>query len=501
MAVMGNFTRPSEIVNYEQQLADDIVQYTYDPLGFVRYSFPWGEQSTELEDSSGPRVWQSQVLSVIGKHLQKPTTRYEPLRIAIASGHGIGKSALIAMVSSWGLSTCDDCKILTTATTGNQLRTKTIPEAHKWFQMSINKHWWDLRAMSIISTDKAHEQLWRSDYVTWSDDNIEAFSGLHNKGKRIILIFDEASGISDKIWETAEGALTDANTEIIWLAFGNPMHNSGRFFECFGKYKHRWKTAHIDSRNVEGTNKKEINEWVETYGEDSDFVRSRVKGQFPRAGSNQLIPSNLVAAARKNHALGYGDLPFILSVDVARYGDDRTIIGSRQGRFAQCLGKYRGLSTAETGEKVIEFIDTLSPDATVIDGTGIGAAVVDHLRYRGYTTRIFEFSSVEKADDTAAYFNKRAETWCLLRDWLRQPGVEIPDDQEFEVDLTSPQYFFSSNQQIQLERKEDIKKRGLPSPDCGDMLAMTFYPKVKSKRTKKDPKYVVPPSNQHAWMA
>ena len=134
--------------------------------------------------------------------------------------------------------------------------------------------------------------------MPWSEHNTEAFAGLHNKGKRIVLIFDEASAIADSVWQVAEGALTDENTEIIWLAFGNPTQNTGRFRECFGSLKHRWKTFQIDSRNVDGTNKAQIAKWIEDYGEDSDFVRVRVRGEFPRAGSSQFIPSDVVAAAR-----------------------------------------------------------------------------------------------------------------------------------------------------------------------------------------------------------
>src|ERR1039458_1186404 len=98
--------------------------------------------------------------------------------------------------------------------------------------------------------------------------------------------------------------MTDENTEIIWLAFGNPTQNTGRFRECFGKFKHRWKTFQIDSRTVEGTNKEQINKWIDDYGEDSDFVRVRVRGEFPRAGSSQFIASDVVAARSEERREG-----------------------------------------------------------------------------------------------------------------------------------------------------------------------------------------------------
>jgi hypothetical protein len=482
--------------DWEKELVDDIGSFSLDPFLFTMYAYDW--RKGELADSAGPRRWQKKILEKIRDHLQGPL-RFTPLRIAVASGHGIGKSALVSMVMNWGMSTCEDCKIVLTATTGKQLSTKTWPEHNKWTNLAINKHWWEMRATSVVSREKGHEHLWRTDAITWSEENMEAFSGLHNKGKRIIVILDEASGVGDKIWETTEGALTDEGTEIIWLAFGNPTQNTGRFCECFGSQRHRWQTMQIDSRQVEGTNKAQIDEWIKDYGEDSDFVRIRVRGEFPRSGSTQLIPSDVVQAARHYKAVGFAELPKILSVDVARYGDDQTVIGIRQGRQCRVLGKYRGLSTVQATDKVIEFIDKESPDAYIIDGDGIGASVVDQLEARGYKQKLFEFHGAERANDVNKYFNKRAECWGLMNEWLAS-GAEIPDDPEMAVDLTGPQYGFSSKQQIQLEKKEDMKKRGLASPDHGDMLAMTFSVKVAAKQRRKEMRLVYPGQLDQSWM-
>lgn len=414
-------------------------------------------------------------------------------------------SALVSMIIHWALSTCIDCKVVVTANTGTQLATKTVPEVHKWFRMGINAHWFDLKATSITARDAAHERTWRADFIPWSTENTEAFSGLHNVGKRIVLIFDEASAISDKIWEVAEGALTDENTEIIWLAFGNPTMNTGRFRECFGSQKHRWKTRQIDSRTVEGTNKEEFARWIEDYGEDSDFVRVRVRGEFPRAGTNQLIPNDIVAAARKFKAQGYEKLPKVLSVDVARYGDDATVIGWRQGRRFSIESKLRGLSTVQVAERVIEKIEDAKRrnepyDAWIVDGDGLGAGVVDHLEHRGYgKPNLFEFHGGESARDPNAYYNRRAECWGMMRDWL-QAGAEIPDDPELEADLTGPQYGFSNKQQLQLEKKEDMKKRGLASPDMGDCAAQTFGIQIAARKTEHKHEYVYAGENEFQWM-
>ncbi len=483
---------------FERVLAEDVAQYPHDPLGFSYYAFPWGKG--ELQGSDGPRKWQRAILRAIGDHLQNKQTRHEPCQIAVSSGKGIGKSALVGMVIEWAMSTCEDCKVILTANTDGQLRTKTWPEVSKWFRLAINKRWFSVEAESITIRNSEHRRLWRCDRITWSEKNPEAFAGLHNEGKRLLIIFDEASSIPDVIHEVVEGCLTDENTEIIWLLFGNPTKTSGRFRECFGRLKHRWKTYQIDAREVEGTNKAEFQRQVEDYGEDSDHVRIWVKGEFPRVGSNQFIPSDAVADARKYKAQGYTSLPKILSVDVARFGDDQTVIGWRQGRKSVILGKYRGLDTVQVAERVIEFIEKEKPDATVVDGDGLGAGVVDQIRHRGFGHKLFEFHGAQRAKDAAKYFNRRAEVWGLMRDWLRA-GAEIPDDPELEVDLVGPEYLYSRQQQIQLEKKQDMKSRGLASPDCGDMLAMSFAEKVAARRPQPKRRYAYTGQQDTAWMS
>lgn len=463
----------------EQELIEDLASFSADPLSCARYSFPWGEAG-ELEEYSGPRVWQTELLETIGQHFRSPK-RFEPLLVGIASGHGIGKSAEVGMIVHALMSTHEDTRIIVTANTGDQLRTKTIPEVSKWFRLAINNHWWSVGTESIKVKDPKHEKNWRCDFLTWSLERTEAFAGLHNKGKRIVVIFDEASAIPDKIWEVTEGALTDEQTEIIWIAFGNPTQNTGRFRECFGNRKHRWITRQIDSRTVEGTNKAQLDKWVADYGEDSDFVRVRVRGEFPRAGSTQFIAGDIVAAARNRRLPPTSYEPYwkILVCDVARFGDDQTVIGMRQGPRFTILDKLRGLSTVQTANRLMQRMKECDPRTVVIDGDGIGGGVVDYVRE--YMTswfnanparKLMEFHGGATPLDGFMYFNYRANMWGAMRDWLST--AEIPDDPELESDLTGPEYYFSNKNQIQLEKKEDMKSRGLASPDLGDTLAMSF---------------------------
>ena len=471
--------------NVSERIADYMASFRHDPLACAKFAFPWGETGP-LQEFAGPREWQADVMREIKEHLSGPDWA-KPLQIAIASGHGIGKTALIAMLSHWAMSTCADTRVMVTANTEDQLTTKTWPEISKWFGMAINSDWWIKTATRIVSSQKGHEDSWRLDRVTWSENNTEAFQGLHNLRKRIVVIFEEASGIPPKIWQVTQGALTDENTEIIWLAFGNPTQNTGDFRECFGRMSHRWSTRHIDSRTVPGTNQALMEQWVNDYGEDSDFVRVRVRGEFPRAGSSQFIPGDVVGAARRRMVGDQSKAYKVLSVDVARFGDDQSVIGYRQGLFVETLEKLRKMDTMFIGARVCHWLKEIEPRACIIDGDGIGGAVVDYVNLhmrdwiekRKEWFKLVEFHGSSAPQDSEMYFNRRAEVWGRTRDWL-QTG-QIPNDPELEVDLTGQEYFFSAKNQIQLEKKEDMKKRGLASPDIGDMVAMTFAVEPKKK--------------------
>jgi hypothetical protein len=459
---------------------DTLERWSRDPLAFIDEAFPWGQTGTELESFPGPRVWQRDTAALIRDLLAAGVELQEAVQIAVASGHGIGKSAFVAMIILWSISTRIDTRGVVTANTENQLTTKTWPELAKWHRLSVCREEFIFTATALYSADKEHEKNWRIDATPWSETNTEAFAGLHNKGRRLLLIFDEASAIADKVWEVAEGALTDSDTEIIWLAFGNATRNTGRFRECFGKFKHRWQGRQIDSRTVEGTNVAQFAKWVEDYGEDSDFVRTRVRGQFPRAGALQFISSEVVEAA-KTRRLSHKDpgAPFILGVDIARFGDDKSVIRGRQGRDGRPFRpiKWRGMDTNFSAGKVMEAIELYQPDAVFIDGGGVGAGVIDILRSRSY--KVIEVNFGSKAGKELIYANKRAEMWGECRDWLETGSID--EDQELTDDLVGPEYGFDKDGRYLLEKKPDMKSRGLASPDDGDAFALTFAHPVHRK--------------------
>jgi hypothetical protein len=462
-------------------LADDIGAFTADPLGYAMYAFAWGEG--DLAGIAGPRVWQRAVMAEIRDHLSVPETRFQPLRIARASGHGIGKSALIGMLIKWALDTCPDTRVIVTANTEAQLRTKTAPELAKWARLALTARWFHNSATAMISTMPGRGTSWRCDLVTWSEHNTEAFAGLHNLGKRIVLVFDEASGISDKVWEVALGALTDAETEIIWLAFGNPTHATGAFRECFGRQRALWRTAQIDARDVEGTNKTYLDELVRTFGADSDLARVRVLGRFPAANATQFINQRDIelAQARAIPVLAGGE-PVIFGVDCARYGDDESVLAIRCGNDARSRPwqSWRGADAMALAGDIALAAMKWQPDAIMVDAGNIGAAIVDRLRQLVGDMPVIEVwfggegRDAELEPGVAVHTaNKRAEIWTRMRAWLRRGA--IPDGPRLRDDLAGPNYSFAADDtRVQLERKADMKRRGLPSPDWADALACTF---------------------------
>lgn len=451
-------------------LDDAIVRFERDPLGHVRFCYPWGE--SELEQSNGPRQWQAGVLEAIGEHLRNPATRFMPCQVAVASGHGIGKSALIAQIVKWAMDTSIDCRVVVTANTETQLRTKTWPEVSKWCRLAITHDWHRVTATSVISSDEAHERNWKADAVPWSETNTEAFQGLHNAGKRIVLIFDEASAIADKVWEVAEGALTDADTEIIWIAFGNPTRATGRFRECFRRFRHRWKTYQIDSREVEGTNRAQAQKLVEDYGEESDIVKIRVRGMFPAQSAMQFFSEKDVDAAFGKHLRPdqYNWAPVILTLDPSWQGDDEWVVGKRQGlAFSILRTGAKNDNDVEMAGMLAALAHEHKADAVFVDA-GYGTGIVSVGTSLGHRWQLVWFGG---ASTDPGCLNKRAEMHNLTKKWLQEGGA-IPRDQVLRDDLLAIETVPRMDGKIQIEAKHDMKARGLPSPNRSDALCLSF---------------------------
>lgn len=463
--------KASERDKLESQLIDDMASFSNDPYGWVLYSFDWGKG--ELEKFSGPDEWQAAELKELTRKLQDPGANAGVIiREAIASGHGIGKSAFVAWLILWALSTFEDTMGVVTANTETQLKTKTWANVAKWYRLCIVKHWFHLTATALYSVQSEHEKTWRIDMVPWSESNTEAFAGLHNQGKRIILIYDEASAIPDVIWEVSEGALTDTDTQIIWAVFGNPTRNTGRFRECFSRYSHRWHTQQIDSRSSMLTDKKQIQEWVDDYGIDSDFVKVRVRGMFPSMSARQFFSLADVDAAFGKHLRPeqYNFAPKILTCDPAWEGDDMLEIGLRQGLAFKLIRTIpKNDNDIEIANIIAQLEDDERADAVFIDA-GYGTGIVSAGRTWGREWMLVWFAG---ESTNPGMLNKRAQMADELKQWLKQGGA-IPAINELRDDILSPETVPRTDGKVQLESKKEIKKRLGRSPGKLDSLLLSF---------------------------
>ena len=458
-------------MEFEDRLIHDIAQFRYSPAGYVNYAIDWAP-------GEGLRTWQLQEMLSIEKHLSNPETRYHPYKSAIASGHGIGKSAFMAFIALWGMSTAPGCRGIVTANTDRQLRTKTWAELEKWQGKVINAHWMDPQKQSLRIGESSEN--WVLNAIPWSEKNSEAFAGEHNKGSRIIILMDEGSAIADVIFEVIEGAMTDEGTEIIWLVFGNPTRNIGHFRECFRRYRKWWHCRQIDSRTVEGTNKKVLDEIIEKYGPDSDQAKVRVKGKFPSKSTQQLISQEIVdgAVAVKLKPDQYSFAPKIIGVDPAWDGVDDAAIVLRQGLWFEILEVIsENTNDIVLAQKVAYYDDLHKADAVNID-FGFGTGIYSWGRTNGRDHwEIFSFAAKGEFGD----MNLRATMWRRGSEWLPDGG-RLPDNQQLQEELMSVEKKPTNDGKLLLYSKKEMKAKGLMSPNLGDAWALTFAREVKKRQ-------------------
>jgi hypothetical protein len=479
----------------EINLAKDVGDYYADPLGYVMYAYPWDTNeslqlvklpkpwSEKYKQVYGPDQWACELLERIGQEVKQRKFdgkhAVDPIRIAYVSGHGPGKSTLTGWLVDWITSTRPYSQGTVTANTATQLATKTWAQIARWKRLSITSRWFD------ISTGKGNLKLchkefrdsWFCSGQTCKRENSEAFAGQHAANSTSYYVFDEGSAIDDIIWEVSEGGLTDG--EPMMFVFGNGTRNNGKFYNCFNdsKVRDRWITKRIDSREAQITNKKQIQEWIDDYGIDHDFVRVRVLGLFPNQSVSQLIGRGLVVEAhdRKYGVADYSFAPVIIGVDPAWQGDDRSVIVLRQGLHSKILGKYLKMDNIKLAEMVNQFWDHYKADACFID-MGWGAGVIDYLRRIGKNPLPVSFGS--QFPSTSEYVNKRTEIWCKMKQWLVDGG-QIDKDEGLIEDLVAPELHFQLNTGRKiLEPKEAIKKRVGFSPDIAEALALTFSTEV-----------------------
>jgi hypothetical protein len=455
-------------------LVAQLTACTNDPLAFVRLVFP----------KIKPERWQAEVLQEIADQLAENQRlgRFKPIQIAICSGNGVGKSTLMSWIILWTLATYEDSLGVATAGSESQLRVRLWGElARQFSQMPDDlRGQFEFAATAIYSKQSSH--TWRFDARAWSPLSQESFSGLHNYGRRVTVLYDEASMIAEPIWRATDGMLNDAMTQTIWIVCGNGVRLDGRFRQCFPgqKFAGLWKTFSVDSRDVTLTSKEAIAEKIEFYGEDSNYCRVHVRGLFPTASAMGLIPADVVEMASVRESWDDPRAATVIGADVASgHGEASSCIVIRRGLNARDyeIRRFPSLDPIQFSYRIAQAANEVNADGVFIDSGGVGEGVVGKLRelnVRGVHPVFFG----AKSDNPSGVYrcaNKRAELWTSMLQWLKEGGC-IPADRELMAELVGPEY--SENPQgIVLEKKEHMAERGLKSPDSGDALALTFaYP-------------------------
>jgi hypothetical protein len=478
-------TQQATATNLDLELAEFVSQYYADPYGFVMGCYPWGEPGP-LRDYAGPDLWQREFLEQLGHEVARRGFNgfdpVAPIRMATASGHGVGKSTVCAWILNWILSTRPHSIGTVTANTYTQLSSKTWAAVQKWTALCLTARWFHASNDRIYHI--AHPATWFATAQTCKEENSESFAGQHSANATSFYLFDESSSIPAKIWEVSAGGLTDG--EPMHFAFGNPTRRDGAFYAaCFGADRERWISRSIDSRTASFTNKELIREWQEQYGEDSDFFRVRVRGLPPRAGDLQFVDADRVYQAQNRALSGFRDDPVVLGCDVSRGGQAWSVIRFRKGLDARSIPPIRltGEESRDTMRLATVLMEAVDREYngqkvhTAFVDSGFGGPLVDRCHQLGFRN-VVEVSFGAKPPDLH-FANMRSYMWSKMRDWLEHGAID--KDQRLEIDLTGPGYFHNKQDQLTLEGKDSMAKRGLASPDDGDALALTFAQPVRPK--------------------
>lgn len=442
-------------------LVRGMIRYIRKPITFVEHVL-----------DANPDEWQAEMLQALADHP----------RIAVRAGHGVGKTTAESWALLYFLFTRPFPKVPCTAPTKQQLHDVLWAEAAKWIERApVLKKYFEWQKTRIVQRE--YPERWFATART--SNKPENLAGFHEE--HILFIVDEASGVADEIFETIEGALTTKGAKL--LICGNPTKTSGVFYDAFHKDRGLYwtrKVAVSDSKRVDPEYRKRL---VKKYGEDSDVVRVRADGEFPKAEPDTFIPLESAEAATMREVDIPSVAPLEIGVDVARFGDDETVLAVRLGAKLIRLTANAKQDTMVTAGQAFALAKELMSEhdkryCTIkVDDDGVGGGVVDRLREivceEDLEDRItiIDCHNGGKAKDEDHYDDWGTEAWAHLRDLLKgEDGeeIELIDDEDLIGQLTTRKYKITSKGRIKLERKEDMKKRGLRSPDRADAVVLAF---------------------------
>ncbi len=429
-----------------------------------------------------PDEWQQEALMDLA---QNP-------KVAIKSGQGVGKTSIEAVALLWFLSCFPYPRVVATAPTKQQLHDVLWSEAAKWQERSPllkNILKWTKTYIYMVG----HEKRWFATARTATKP--ENMQGFHEDN--MLFIVDEASGVADPIMEAILGTLSGENNKL--LMCGNPTRTSGTFYDAFHDDRAMYKCHTVSSADSQRTNKKNIDTLIRKYGIESNVVLVRVYGKFPKQEDDVFIMLSLIEqCGSKVYELSEDKgMPYVMfGVDVARYGDDETVIYRNiKGKVNLAVHRHGQNLMATVGDIVVqykkvirEFPDYKGRIYVNIDDTGLGGGVTDRLKevkseQKLHRLFIIPINAAEKIDtdtnegkEAAEYYNNlTTHMWAVLRDLLENKQIEIEDEADTFAQLSVRKYFMASNGKLELESKKEMKKRGVASPDRADAAALSVY--------------------------
>ena len=433
-------------------LEEFVRTYYADPVGFVR-------------DMLGvePLAYQAEFLEALARGER---------RISIRSGHGTGKSTASSWAMLWFLLLRFPNKIVVTAPTSGQLFDALFAELKRWIgELPV-----EISSMLLVKSDRVELLAAPSEAFisarTSRAETPEALAGVHSDN--VMLVVDEASGVPEQVFEAAAGSMSGHSAVTIMLS--NPTRSSGTFFESQTRLAGSWWTRRWSCVDSPLVSTEFVDEMRMRYGEESNAFRIRVLGEFPMADDDTIIPFHLIEAATNRDIVLDEGAPVVWGLDVARFGTDKTALAKRQGNVVTEVSRWQGLDLMQTTGRVKAEYDglpsNLRPREIMVDVIGMGGGVVDRLRELGLPVRGVNVAESPSMGDT--YVNLRAELWFKVRGWLEQRNAKLPKDEQLIAELASIRYAFVSSGKMKAESKDDMKRRGLPSPDIADAVCLTL---------------------------
>jgi len=446
-----------------EEMVKGVLRYINDPVPFVHNVL-----------RAVPDPWQEEALRGVAANP----------RTAIRAGHGVGKTAFESWLICWFNFTRPYPKIPCTAPTQQQLYDILWAEVSKWMQRSpLLDSIFEWQKTKIVN--RAFPERWFATARTASKP--ENMAGFHEE--HLLFLCDEASGISDGIYETIEGALTTADAKLVMC--GNPTRNSGTFKRAFFEDRALYfgmKVSCMDSPRVIPEYAQRL---IKRYGIDSDVVRVRVLGEFPKSEPDGFIPLELIEAAFMREIEPDPDLMLHVGADIARFGDDETVVVPRIGGRMLGMHQYTRQDTMKTTGDILNITkanmaEYKKPQATInVDDDGVGGGVTDRLREiireDNLNIDVIDCHNGGTPQDTEHFHDWITEAWDGFRERLRGGDIELINDEDLVAQLSSRKYSLNSRGQIILEPKKEFKKRIKRSPDRADAVILAFAENTKSR--------------------